>query len=111
MATFQADLEALARVHAELLGAVAETDVDRIEPLVARRGDLLASLALTFAAASPGEREAWRPAIVALAREDRELNERFSAVRDELAAELARASAHPGTPTASPTANRLNLRA
>jgi hypothetical protein len=111
MATFQADLEALARIHAELLGAVAETDVDRIEPLVARRGDLLASLALTFAAASPGERESWRPAITTLAREDSELNERFRDVRDQLAAELARASAHPGTPAAAPTTSRLNLRA
>jgi hypothetical protein len=111
MSLFQSDLDALARVHAELLAAVEQTDIARIEPLVARRGDLLASLAMSYASASNSEREAWRPAIDALAREDRELTGRFVRERDRLAAELARASAHAGAnPPESPSGG-LNLHA
>ncbi len=111
MPTFQSDLDALARVHADLLAAVAETDVERIEPLVARRGDLLASLAVTYAAASAAERSAWRSAIDALAQDDRALTARFLAARDELGAELARASAHAPAPPPEPSSGGLNLHA
>ena len=111
MSSFQTDLDALACVHADLLAAVAETDVERIEPLVARRGDLLASLAVTFAAATRDERVFWQPEIAALALQDRELTARFLSVRDQLAAELARASAHNSTPPPQPSSGVLNLRA
>ncbi len=97
MSEFETDVAALARVHAELLIAVAETDVERIEPLVARRGDLLASLAVSFAAASRREQEAWQPAIAMLALQERELTARFLSVRDQLACELARASSQAAT--------------
>lgn len=111
MSSFQSDLDALARVHADLLAVVAATDVERIEPLVARRGDLLASLAMTFAAAPRADQESWRPAILQLASEDQELTACFTSVRDQLAAELVRASAHAPTPPPEPASGGLNLRA
>jgi hypothetical protein len=111
MSSFQSDLDSLARVHEELLAAVAATDVERIGPLVARRGDLLASLAMTFAAAPRVEQESWRSAILQLANADRELTARFTSVRDQLAAELVRASAHAPTPPPEPASGGLNLRA
>jgi hypothetical protein len=111
MSSFQTTLDALACVHAELLTAVAQTDVVRIEPLVASRGDLLASLAVTFAAATHDEREAWQPEIAALALQDRELTANFSSVRDQLAAELTRASTHASTPPPERSSGGLNLQA
>jgi hypothetical protein len=111
MSSFQTALEALSCVHAELLTAVAQTDVGRIEPLVASRGDLLASLALAFAAATHHEREAWRSEIAALALLDRELTARFSSVRDQLAAELARASTHASAPPPERSSGGLNRQA
>ena len=111
MPSFQTDLDALAAVHAALLVALAETDVERIEPLVAQRGDLLASLAVTFAGASRREQGIWQPAVASLAREDHELTACFVRVRDQLAAELARASAHANPSPPEPTSGGLNLHA
>jgi hypothetical protein len=111
MSSFQSDLDALADVHSDLLAAVVTTDVERIAPLVARRGDLLASLATTFAAAPRADRESWRPAVLQLACADRELTDCFTSMRDQIAAELVRTSAH--APTAPPElpSGGLNLRA
>jgi hypothetical protein len=111
MSPFQAAVEALGCVHTELLAAVEATDVARIEPLVARRGDLLAGLAMTFAAATPEEKKSWQPLIARMAAEDHELTARFTSVRDELAAELARASTHGSTPPPETSPGQLNLRA
>jgi hypothetical protein len=111
MSSFETDLDALGRVHCELLAAVIETDVERIAPLVARRGELLASLAVSYAAAERPQQETWQPAVAALAAEDRELTACFLSVRDQLAEELARASAHTAAAAPGTKPGNLNLHA
>jgi hypothetical protein len=111
MSTFESDLGTLKSIHVDLLAAVQATDVERIAPLIARRGDLLARLAESFAAASPIQRDSWQPLIKNLAADDRELNTCFTNVRDRLASELASASAHGATPPSGPSASNLNIRA
>jgi hypothetical protein len=111
MSSFETDLDTLKSIHAELLVAVQATDVERIAPLVARRGDLLARLAESFAAATRLQRESWQPAITNLAADDHELNACFASVRDRLASELAGASTHAAAPPAGQSPSSLNLRA
>lgn len=92
--TFAADLAALGVLHTDLLAAVTDTDVARLGDLLARRDDLIARLTVAYANAGPQDRMAWQPAVAELAVQQEALTAAFTAVRDRLAAELARASSH-----------------
>lgn len=105
------DLADLTGLHAALLAAVADIDIERLATLLAQRDDLIASLTVAYASASAPERTSWQPVVADLAAQQRALTDAFTAARDKLALELARASAHGASAPPEAASGSVNLRA
>lgn len=81
-------MQNLLELHDGLLDALASDDLDRFGTLIGTRGELIAALDRELAGADDAAREAARPTLDRLQDLDRELRERATTVRDEIARQM-----------------------